>query len=150
MKIKLHLIVMLLSAAASAFAVDVEIDGLWYQVAANAKEAKVIKYKNDVKYNGDIVIPETVAYKGVTCSVTSIGIYAFYNCSGLTSVKIPDSVTSIGEFAFSGCSGLTAVTIGNRVTNIEYFTFWNCSSLTAVTIPNSVTSIKGSAFWGCI
>jgi len=40
-------------------------------------------------------------------SVTSIGDYAFFNCSGLTSVTIPDSVTSIGSYAFYGCSGLT-------------------------------------------
>ena len=50
--------------------------------------------------------------------VTSIGSYAFYNCTGLTSVTIPNSVTSIGNSAFSGCSGLTSVTIPNSVTSI--------------------------------
>ena len=48
--------------------------------------------------------------------VTSIGEYAFLNCSGLTSVTIPEGVTSIGEYAFRGCTGLTSVTIGNGVT----------------------------------
>ena len=53
-------------------------------------------------YSGNVVIPESVTYKGKTYSVTSIGSYAFYGCSGLTSVTIPNSVTSIGEYAFYG------------------------------------------------
>ena len=82
-------------------------------------------------------------------SVTSIGESAFYDCSGLTSVTIPDSVTSIGESAFYDCSGLTSVTIGNSVTSIGNNAFSGCSGLTSVTIGNSVTSIGNNAFSGC-
>ena len=82
-------------------------------------------------------------------SVTSIGGFAFYGCSGLTSVTIPNSVTSIGESAFCGCSGLTSVTIPNSVTSIGYSAFRNCSGLTSVTIPNSVTTIGDLAFRNC-
>ena len=82
-------------------------------------------------------------------SVTSIGSSAFYNCSGLTSVTIPNSVTSIGRYAFEDCSGLTSVTIPNSVTSIGDYAFYYCSVLTSVTIPNSVTSIGSSAFSGC-
>ncbi len=81
--------------------------------------------------------------------VESIGGGAFWGCSGLTSVTIPENVTSIGEAAFSGCSGLTSVTIPNSVTSIDYHTFSGCSGLTSVTIPNSVTSIAGRAFNEC-
>ena len=80
--------------------------------------------------------------------VTSIRNYAFSYCS-LTSITIPDSVTSIGEYAFQNCSGLTSVTIGNSVTSIGSRAFANCSSLTSITIPDSVISIGDGAFWSC-
>ena len=81
--------------------------------------------------------------------VTAIGSYAFNDCSGLTSVTIPDSVTSIGSYAFSGCSSLTSVTIPDSVTSIGNFEFHGCSGLTSITIPDSVTSIGDSAFENC-
>ena len=81
--------------------------------------------------------------------VTSIGKYAFFWCSGLTSITIPNSVTSIGEHAFANCSGLTSITIPNSVTSIGNGAFSGCSGLTSITIPNSVTSIGNGAFFGC-
>ena len=102
-------------------------------------------------YNGKYYhyyIPASLKKVILSGSVTSIGGYAFYNCSGLTSITIPDSVTSIGEWAFSYCSGLTSVTIGNGVTSIGERAFYNCSGLTSVTIPDSVTSIGSEAFSG--
>ena len=82
-------------------------------------------------------------------SITTIGEKAFYDCSSLTSITIPNSVTSIGNRAFWYCSSLTSITIGNRVTSIGEGTFGNCSNLTSVTIPDSVTSIGSSAFFNC-
>ena len=82
-------------------------------------------------------------------SVTTIGSYAFDDCSNLTSVTIPNSVTTIGESAFSGCRSLTSVTIPNSVTTIGKYAFIYCRSLTSVTIPNSVTTIGDYAFYSC-
>ena len=82
-------------------------------------------------------------------SVTSIGDEAFYNCNGLTSIKIPNSVTRIGDRVFSGCSGLTSITIPNGVKIIGERAFSGCRGLTSVLIPNSVTSIGREAFSDC-
>jgi len=128
--------------------------------------------------NGSNAIIETSSNRLITgCkntvipeSVTEIYDYAFYNCSGLTSITIPESVTSVGERAFSGCSGLTSINIPESVTSISYSAFFGCTSLPvidniryadtylvgAVDKTNSTYNIKegtrfigGSAFRGC-
>ena len=85
----------------------------------------------------------------IPSGVTSIGGAAFRGCSGLPSLTIPSGVTSIGNFAFSGCSGLTSLTIPSGVTSIGKSAFLGCSGLTSLTIPSSVTSISDRAFYGC-
>ena len=92
--------------------------------------------------SGAITIPSTLG----GCPVTSVGDYAFYGCSSLTSVSIPNSVTSIGGWAFDVCYSLTGVTIPDSVTSIGDSAFENCWSLTSVTIPDGVTSIGDNAF----
>ena len=106
-------------------------------------------FQNNNYVSGAVVIPSSVTNNGTIYSVTSIGNDAFENCSGLTSVTIPNSVTSIDSWAFWECSGLTSVTIPNSVTSIGESAFSWCSSLTSVTIGNSVTSIGFGAFYGC-
>ena len=81
--------------------------------------------------------------------VTEIGDGAFKGCTGLTSITIPDTVAEIGYEAFSDCIGLTSITIPDSVTTIEAYSFWGCTGLTSVTIPDSVTEIGNSAFLGC-
>ncbi len=82
-------------------------------------------------------------------SITSIGDWAFSNCTGLTSIEISGSVTSIGEYAFSYCTGLTSVEIPGSVTSIGFSAFEGCTGLTSIEIPDSVTSICNYAFYGC-
>ena len=132
----------------SALAYDVKIDGIYYNLISKGKTAEVTS--GEEKYSGEVVIPSSITVEGKEYTVTSIGNEAFYHCSGLTSVTIPNSVTSIGEKVFFGCSGLTSVNIPNSVTSIGGGAFSGCSGLTSITIPNSVTSIRYSAFASCI
>ena len=148
------LLILLLFSSFSALAYDCKVDNIYYNLNNEDKTASVTYmglYTSDNKdaYVGNIIIPESITYSGTTYSVTSIGDNAFRDCSGLTSVTIPNSVTSIGDGAFAFCSGLTSVTIPNSVTSIGEGAFFGCSGLTSVTIPNSVTSIDRYAFSGC-
>ena len=142
----------------SAFSHDIEVansDGvtIYYNYSPNGKELSVTylgsssEYINE--YSGKVVIPETVMYNENTYRVTSIGDDAFADCTGLTSINIPNSVTSIGKDAFYGCSGLTSVVIGNSVTSIGVDAFADCTGLTSINIPNSVKNIGNHAFSGC-
>ena len=88
-------------------------------------------------------------YKAASITNTSIADYAFRNCTGLTSVVIPDSVTSIGNQAFYNCYNLASVVIGDGVTTIGDYAFYKCTSLESLTIPGSVTSIGDDAFRLC-
>ena len=104
----------------------------------------------DVSTSGAFTIPGQVSNGTETYTVTSIGVYCFYSCNGLTSVTISNSVTSIGDYAFYHCQGLTSVTIPNSVTSIGEYAFSFCQGLTSITIPNSVTYIGNRAFYFCL
>ena len=154
MKRLLSLTLTLLIATVS-FAHEFEVSGIYYNVSLSADRTVYVTYKGlkyssyANEYTGEVTIPSTVTYDGVTYSVTGIGVSAFEDCTELTSVVIPGSVTEIGRNAFSDCYGLTSATIGNGVKTIGRAAFYNCTGLTGITFPNSVTEIGESAFGSC-
>jgi|GEM_PF-1477192 len=158
MKSNLHTILLtafLLLFGQSISAHDFEADGIYYKYLSQEDKTVSVSYQGSSyneysnEYSGDVVIPSSVTYNGTTYSVTSIGDYAFSNCSGLTSIEIPSSVTSIGRYAFRGCTGLTSIEIPSSLTSIGHWAFSGCSSLTSIEIPSSVTSIGDCAFNDC-
>ena len=104
-------------------------------------------FQNNNYVSGDVVIPSSVTNNGTTYSVTSIGDDAFYYCSGLTSVTIPNSVTSIGQSAFYGCNGLTSI-VSNAVVppELDGEVFPNPNSCN-VTVPCGSLEAYTSSQW---
>ena len=136
MKRLLSLSVFLMMALLS-FAQDFEVKNadektIYYEITSSSDLTVAVTYQGTSyseysnEYNGSVTIPKSVTYNGKTYSVTSIGSYAFFECSGLTSVTIPNSVTSIGSYAFAFCNGLTSITIPNSVTTIGDYAFDGC------------------------
>ena len=175
---KIFLLFSLLLGVLSAWAYDVELDGIFYNLDKENKTASVASYS----YKGAVVIPETISVDGKAYTVTSLGENCFSGCWGLTSITIPNSVTRIGEYCFSSCGGLESIvvesgntvydsrencnaiietatntmlsgcrntTIPNSVTSLGDGCFWFCSGLTSITIPNSVTSLGEYCFSDC-
>jgi len=97
----------------------------------------------------DIGVWESLKRLTLTDKVIAIGEHAFDGCTGLISVKIPNTVITIGSNAFKSCVGLTSVGLPGSVTTIGNKAFYGCTGLTSVAIPNSVKTIGESAFWGC-
>lgn len=111
-----------------AWAYDFEANGIYYGITSTAdKTVEVVV--GDAKYSGDVTIPATVAYDGITYRVTSIGEHAFFNCSSLASIVIPDGITFIGKTAFCDCSSLASITLPESLTSIESETFQTVMAL---------------------
>ncbi len=143
--------------------------GFFYNLISKTKEAEVISNPN--KYEGDIIVPESVEYDGDVYTVTSIGesafsmnrissvtlpnsiatikSNAFYNCSNLRKFYFSKSIISIGHRAFEKCTGLSSLILPTSLTTIESYAFSGCSGLTTLTIPDNVTTIGESTFSGC-
>ena len=140
----LLLLAILIPAIAAAD--DFEFDGIYY--AINGTEAYVSN--NSLRdISGDITIPDSISYNGITYPVTAISDWAFHGCDQLTGISFGNSINYIGEFSFECCNKLSYINLSESVKTIGDCAFGFCTSLKNLTIPNSVTTIRDSAFSGC-
>ena len=116
---------------ATTFAYEFEVDGIYYahrlygEILSDTEVAVTYGSSYLSSYSGDIVIPDSVTYDGITYSVTAIDQSAFSYCMGLTSIVIPNTVDYIGDYAFSNCTALTSIDIPNSVNYIGQGAFGN-------------------------
>ena len=138
--------VMLMAGAGNTWAETEIVDGIEWQYGVWNGIAYVAGsvYQTAIPQNttGAITIPSM--FGGYP--VRGIGAWSFRNCTGLTSVTIPDSVTDIDDNAFDNCTGLTSVTIPNSVTNIGEFAFYMCTGVTSATIPQCICSSNVASY----
>ena len=82
-------------------------------------------------------------------SIETIGDWAFAGCTGLSEIVLPDSVVSIGKGAFHGCDTLTKITLSQKLTKIDSFAFYGCNGLKEIALPDTLVEIGSAAFFGC-
>jgi len=145
------LLALLLPATVSAH--DFEVNGIYYNVI-NDNEVEVTYkgpnfYSFSNEYSGNVIIPIDITYNAKNYTVSTIGNNAFYYCTGMTSIVIPNSIDSISNGAFQGCSSLTSIDIPISVKSIGNAAFYGCSNLLNIEIPNSVKSIGDMLFIYC-
>ena len=138
---------LLLLCTTMASAQDFEVGGICYNITDATNKTVEVAMSN---YTGSIKIPVQVTNNNVTYTVTSIRSLAFYNCSGLTSVEIPNSVTAIQDQTFEYCTNLQSITIPSSVKSIGYRAFENCHSLQTVNLSEGLNSIGVCAFQYCV
>ncbi len=148
----LSLLALLTSITASAYEWT-DANGTIWSFTTSGSNAYLYKNSYTPCVSGtipaDLTIPSKVYVSETAYSVRAISSFAFYNCSSLTSINIPDGVTSIANNAFQYCSSLTSINIPDGVTSIANDAFQYCSSLTSINIPDGVTSIGIYAFYNC-
>lgn len=167
------IVTLAMSLAAQTFAYDFEQDGLYFDVLSLPNKSCMLT-SGEMVYSGDVVIPQTVKYKGIleftvdsikddlfrgnenmtslTISPTvrmNIGDYAFRYCTNLSKIVLPPTVTRFGKNAFDGCSNLVDIIIPQSVTAIDQFAFYGCSSLTQIDLPDSLTTVSDNMFMNC-
>ena len=159
--IKTAILLLAILLPALAMAADFMVDDICYNIHGNeaAVTRKGLPGYLFIGYSGPVVIPATVTYNGTTYPVTAIDSVAFYRCTELTSIEIPNSVTEIAYGTFDWCTELTSIVVESG--NPRYDSRNNCNAIieTAINtliagckntiIPNSVTAIGNLAFWGC-
>lgn len=139
--------VAVLCASISASAYDFKVDEIAYTITSFSDLTCSVA-ASDVPYEGVIVIPSNVIFKGKTLTVTSISNSAFKN-SNVTSVQIPVTVVKIEKNAFADCGNLNTVVFNEGLQTIGSNAFKGCVKLSNVDFPSSLQTIESAAFANC-
>ena len=174
-KIKVLLFALIFSFSTSAAVKDsFSIGDLTFTVLTEDGNSGTVSVKAaSTEISGKVIIPESVSNNGVEYTVTEIADQAFWKCSAMTSVKIPESITYVGSLGFKectsldslvfpnddmkfsywyvcqGCTNLTYVRLPEHLTRLSYFMFAECENLESIRIPESCVSFPDYTFFRC-
>ena len=174
-KIKVLLFALIFSFSTSAAVKDsFSIGDLTFTVLTEEGNSGTVSVKAaSTEISGKVIIPESVSNNGVEYTVTEIADQAFWKCTGMTSVKIPESITYVGSLGFKectsldslvfpnddmkfsywyvcqGCTNLTYVRLPEHLTRLSYFMFAECENLESIRIPESCVSFPDYTFFRC-
>lgn len=146
------LLVQLLMLLISTYSFSYELNGVYYRCYLNSIDgntASVIQRPDGEKYKGDIVIASSFTDGGCTYTVTSISNMAFYFCTELTSLVMPNTIKKIEENAFIGCSNLKTMNISESTETIGKGAFDSCSEWDSIQLPSGLRTIGDGAFGNC-
>ena len=141
---KLYVLAIVVVCSLTATAYDFMVDGIYYNIIGE-NEVEVT-YNDSVKYQGEVIVPATVTQDGVVYHVTMVGRKAFYECSELTLVGLPEGVTRIDEMAFEGCRNLEYMEFPNSLVSIGRWAFNYCYKIRTLNITRNVTDIAYNVF----
>ena len=174
-KIKVLLFALIFSFSTSAAVKDsFSIGDLTFTVLTEDGNSGTVSVKAaSTEISGKVIIPESVSNNGVEYTVTEIADQAFWKCTAMTSVKIPESITYVGSLGFKectsldslvfpnddmkfsywyvcqGCTNLTYVRLPEHLTRLSYFMFAECENLESIRIPESCVSFPDYTFFRC-
>lgn len=136
----------LLAIAGRVQAQAVTIDGIEYTVDADGQTAAVTAADEDIT---EAYVPAAVSIGGKDYPVAAIGDQAFYGCTSLQSIALPESLRRIGGYAFRGCTALESLALPEEMDEIGNWAFVECTSLAGITLPERLGKIGSYAFSGC-
>ena len=142
----------LASFAMQALAYDFQSGNLLYDIISiEPPHVSVAGHVDGENAQGELDIPSTVVYEGITYTVTEIGEWAFKNCAGLTGqFTIPSTIDTIQKAAFYGCSGFTGILDLSFSTAVfKEHVFRECSGFTELILPLFISEIPKGLFGGC-
>ena len=174
-RIKVLLSALIIAFSASAAVKDsFAIGDLTFTVLTEEENSGTVSVKATTKeIAGRVIIPESVTNNGIVYTVTQVADQAFWGCSAMTSVKIPESITYVGSLGFKectsldslvfpnddmkfsywyvcqGCKNLRYVRLPEHLTGLSYFMFAECDNLESIRIPESCVSFPDYAFFRC-
>ena len=155
-----------ISVLAGDYYCDFTVNGIFYKFIPGKTDEVAVSYDNYetgkyggnyTNYSGFISVPSTVTYNSKTykvtsvslpSTITSIGAYAFADCTSLYSINLPTSLKTIGYGAFNGCIGLNSMNIPNGVTTIDSYAFYECKNINSFSIPNTIETVGYNVFTG--